>query len=1198
MISSRSANQLCCKTGQLGNHFPNPSYMSVTISSERLRKFVMAISPVGLAVLLMGAIVMAQIGGNGVVQGTITDQSGAVVTRAEVVATNVGTGVKSTTQSTNAGFYVLSALAPGEYTVVATAPGFRTIVQEHVVVKTITVLGLNFTLQLGNAVEVITVTSEPPAIDTTDGTLGATISQSLYAALPLALSSAPRDPDAFIYLLPGVSNGSGFVGNINGGEGFSKEIYIGGVPLVSPELQGDPRNLGTGISVDAIQEFKVETNGSPAQYDGQGVENFVLKSGTNSFHGRLFEYLRNTVLDARGFFATVRPVEHQNEFGASVGGPILKKRLFFFANYDGYRLRNGTQPSFGSLPTAEERVGDFSALPVPIFDPATTACNSQGQCTRQQFPGNVIPSSRISSISNGLQGALPVLPPNSPLQNNFLSSLLSGNNNDALLVKIDASISDKQQLYGVFDRGKNHDISLLDTGGNTLPLPYTASRLSATITHLAQLRDTYLVTPRLLNQISISYNRFKTPFTNVTTKGNWPQKVGLSGLPAGATMFPSISFNGPTSPTGWATGFYTFPFVEVVNNTVIQDNVEWTHGNHSLVLGAQVTWQQENASFGPDLASFEFSNLETAGFDSSGNIDSSTGNSYASFLLGQVDLGDALQDASGETGARYRNYALYAQDNWKVNSRLTVNLGLRYTIPKPYYDVKDHWSFLNPTIANPAAGGRPGILQFAGNGTDSCHCSTPVRTHYKDFGPRIGFAFALNNRTVARGAYGIFYINAGLLGGNAQSRPSNLGFAANPLFTSLDGGQTPAFDWANGFPAYQPPPFFDPTLGTGFTTTTPQGGSIAYADPELGGRAPYYQNWNLTLQRAISNSLTLTAAYAGSKGSFLPTGVGRGIWTNQLDPKYLVLRDLLTADATPGNLALAQAIIPSVTLPFPNFQGSIGQALLPFPQYSVVRDLQPDNGSSSYHSFQASAQQRLSHGLQFLVSLTLSKTIDDAGSNLGGFFGASGRTAYNNRIEKAVSVQDIPKQLVTSFLYELPFGPNKPFLNHGGALGKVVGGWQFSGILSYIQGVPLGTISATGQAPFTGAIYADLTPGFKGPVRINGNYGSGDILGSNPPTFINPAAFQDPASFTLGDSPRTMAYGLRNPPLFNENFSLQKLTRISESKNLEFRAEFFNAFNRVQFGCIGTFLDSSDFGQVGCQANTPRVIQFGLNFNF
>ena len=363
---------------------------------------------------------------------------------------------------------------------------------------------------------------------------------------------------------------------------------------------------------------------------------------------------------------------------------------------------------------------------------------------------------------------------------------------------------------------------------------------------------------------------------------------------------------------------------------------------------------------------------------------------------------------------------MYVQDDIKWTPRLTINLGVRYVIPKPFNEAFDRDSFLNPYLPNSAVDGFPGALEFTGYGPDSCQCRTTVQTHYRDIAPRIGFAYQFNKKTVVRGSFGTFYYNAGALGGNAQSTGINtLGYSATPTFASPDGGVTPAFNWDSGFPAYAHAPFFDSTINTGYNTTAgANGGGIGYGDVKLGGVAPYTQNWNLTIERELSESTVIKVSYAASNSHHLPTGIGRGIWSGESTPNTWRW-GATHATATPTTLAAAQAIMPQIHVPYADFTGSIGQMLRPFPQYNGIGDNFPDIGNGNYNSLQVAAQRHFSKGLQFLISYTLSREMDDAGSNLGGFFGAGGRTAYNNKLEKAVGNQDIPEVLVLSYVYAL-----------------------------------------------------------------------------------------------------------------------------------------------------------------------------------
>ncbi|MBZ5618618.1 MAG: carboxypeptidase-like regulatory domain-containing protein, partial [Acidobacteriia bacterium] len=491
------------------------------------------------AALLGVAAATAQVGGNGTIQGTVTDPSGAVVAGASVTATNVETGVETTRQTTDAGFFVLTPLQPGEYSVTVKAAGFQTLTQQHLVVIALGTIGLNPKLQLGTATQTITVEGAPPMLHTDDATLGASMENNIYAALPLSMNGVPRDPTQFIALVPGVNNASTQAAGpttaaFNGGQTYQNEMYLEGLPLTSAGTQGDTRYLAFAVSVDAVEQFQVETNGAKAQYEGQGVSNFVLKSGTNAFHGAAFEYFRNTDLDARGFFPAARPIEHQNEYGGLIGGPIKKNKLFFFTNYDGYKYHSGLlNPTLQSIPTVAQRTGNFSELPAAqlIYDPASQSCVG-AVCTRTVFPGNIIPTNRISPIAQSLASYLPA-PTNANIVNNYTPSLpvqLSTWNGTA---KVDANLSDRNRLSGFFAAGSyatNFTGSLAQTAAaGVLPEPYTQGRIVEEDVKMAQLHDTFTISPTLVNQFSYSFNRIWIPLQNPTVDGHYPQKAGIKG---------------------------------------------------------------------------------------------------------------------------------------------------------------------------------------------------------------------------------------------------------------------------------------------------------------------------------------------------------------------------------------------------------------------------------------------------------------------------------------------------------------------------------------------------------------------------------------------------------------------------------------------------------------------------------------------
>src|SRR5262245_24772300 len=506
---------------------------------------------------------LAQTGGGGSIQGTITDSGGSVVRGATVIATNVATRVESTRQTNEAGLYVISPLPPGEYTVSVSATGFQTLIQAKVIVDALSTVSVNLTLKVGAVADTVTVADAPPELNTSDARLGTTIRNELYTNLPLAMGTAvlnsgigqgPRNPGAFIFLLPGVSEGNRW-GTINGAQGFSKDVFIEGVPITDPIQQGEGRTISLGVSVEAVEQFQVETSGTGVEFNGQGSENYTIKSGGNQFHGSGFEYFRNTVLDARGFFPPVRPVEHQNEFGATIGGPILQKQLFFFFSYDGWRYRVVSPSQLASLPTLKMRTGDFSELlalpkPIKIYDPLT----------RTPFEKNIIPPDRISKISQVYQSLLPA-PTNSGLQNNYLGSVPVAYNSDSFNAKVDYNLTANQRLSGLYTHGKRsqpgpyREVSTAFPQ-SVLPLPYTDTRLVTEIPTVAQLKHNWTISSNLVNQLSFGFNHFFVPITNATSDGKWSTKSGLKGLPPGdaSDAFLEAAFGGAQCPHRLAGG--------------------------------------------------------------------------------------------------------------------------------------------------------------------------------------------------------------------------------------------------------------------------------------------------------------------------------------------------------------------------------------------------------------------------------------------------------------------------------------------------------------------------------------------------------------------------------------------------------------------------------------------------------------------
>jgi Carboxypeptidase regulatory-like domain/TonB dependent receptor len=1157
-----------------------------------------------LVVVVMPAL--AQVGGTGSIEGTVTDPSGSVVAGAEVTATNVATGVETVRKTTDSGFFVLPLLPPGTYDMTIKASGFQSLTQQHVVVDALATVAVNPKLQIGASTQSITVVAEPTILKTDDVALGSSMQNEVYDALPLAMNGAARDPSAFAGLALGVSNYSTqpagpSTGSFNGGQTYENEVYIEGLPLTSAGTESDTRNLAFGVSVEAVDQFQVETSGAKAMYEGQGVSNYVFKSGTNQFHGGVFEYFRNTDFDARGFFALTTPIEHQNEFGASIGGPIRKNVLFFFGNYDGYRFDSATAPGYQSIPTAAERTGDFSAFPQIIYDPTSAT----GTAVRKPFANNAIPASRISSISQSFQSYLPA-PTNGAIQNNYLATLPNLVNNDSTTDKVDYNIADKHRVFGLFSYGQYRNPivgSLAPITTSTLPVPYTDGRGVIEHATLAQIHDNYTITPSLVNQFSVSLSRLFIPLTSNTASGNYPTKAGLTGLPPGIanTGFPDITFSGNNAPVSW-DGTNSHAFNEAQNTYDVQDNILWTKGKHSLTFGFQ--WQaledNENTPLTGTQAGFTFSNNETANFNSTGSLISTTGLGYAGFLLGAVDSSVVTQNSVAETGGRYKTYATYVQDDFKVSSRLTVNLGLRWDVWSPFTEVNNVMSFFNPTLANPLAGGIPGALQFAGSGADSCHCSTPVKQHNLNFGPRLGLAYRVGEKTVIRASYGIFYAHAGGVGGRTNGRQglSQIGFNNSGSLSSAVTGQ-PAYNWTTGYPGNPlSPPFFNPSYGIGFITaaagasvgsgpTTAQ--TLAYGDPNYGGKPPYYENWSFNIQHSLTQNLVLSAAYSASAGHWLPGAGVAGPFTNQIPEQYLPLGSLLTQTLSPTTLAKAQALFPNIAVPFPNFTGTIGQALKPFPQYNGLSDPWLDIGNSTYNALQISLNHRLSHGVTYMLNYTFSKELDDL---------AGVRDPNKDFLEKGPGAIDHPQVASATFVYQLPFGAGRNWNSSNKVLSSIISNWQFSGIFTFTSGAPLSiTGTCTGGGIIDAVCYPNYAAGFSGSVWQNGSIGSGGAnIGSTP--YLNKAAFVDPALYTAGNIARSAPLGLFVPHNADVDISVRREFHIREFVRLAFQADAFNINNAVHFAAPGTNIDTATFGIFSAMANQPRKLQFSARVSF
>jgi Carboxypeptidase regulatory-like domain/TonB dependent receptor len=1113
-------------------------------------------------ILLCTSVASAQLAGKGEIKGVVTDSTGAVIPGAVVTATSTTQGTKTSRTSSSSGDFDISPLNPDIYIVTVAVKGFQTLSQQDVHVNALEVADLKLVMTVGSESQSINVSAAPPQLETSNATLGATMENDVYSALPIEMG-AYGQPDQrratdFAFLMPGVqsnnTNGNattnaGIV-NGSGSRGAVSAIYIDGIPFVRAGGNGDPRYVWTAISVDAVDQFQVQTSGYSAIYEGQGIQNYNIKQGGNKYHGSVYEFFRNTALDTWGFFGPanldpitkkpVKPIEHSNEFGINLSGPLVpigtwREKLFFFGNYNGFRYSSQT-PTPMTFPTAAEQAGNFNGLVTGgIFDPSTEAqcqafngspCRYRYGFTHGATPGSpqvsncptthtcedVIPASQFSAIALKLQSFLPSGIGTSAT-NNYISPNSTGLINWSTTDRIDYALSSKDTLSVLAAIGRQASAvpqGQTTAGRNIGPEPYNYGQAFTPKTAVGVIEETHIFSPHIVNQIKYGYARYNGPTFNPNiTPAFASSTLGISGLPAGqaAGGFPVVTFAGTAAPTNWGGAQAN---VTIAQNYTLLDNVQWNVGKHSLTMGGQIAWLLYNVT--PLTGGSSFLTLATAVTETAGLQNGTfaatpnTGLSYASFLIGQIDKGSLSQNVVQGFGSRFRAISPYVQDNWKVTEKLTLDLGLRYDFFPALTEAHDNMSFFNPNLANPVTGVN-GALQFTGTGANTCNCRTPVNNYFKNFGPRIGLAYQVDPKTVIRASYGVMYTHGNGVGGGsgtAGGAGNSLGFSASPSFSAnaqLLGGLN--FGGNNSvFPAYTQGSgrASGPAFGTGFTTATGFTGtpsSVSYYDPYLGGRAPQYINWSFGFQHQWTDAITTSMSYVGSQGHFLiaDSSNARGFFSNQLDPQYLSLNTNLTLSGTALKTFCAAntGVCPSTTNLFASSQ-NLGTLLKPFP-FSGESDFFANTSNSNYNALQVTANMRATRGLTLMGNYTWSRTIDDGGTFRSGYaipaaFSGTGKAWKQDAIERSVSTSNQPQHAVITGVWDLPIG--RTILATDRWERAVFGGFKFSEIFQVSSGSPLPiTASTCGNNPAQATCMPTYNPNFSGPARIHGKWGQG-----------------------------------------------------------------------------------------------------------
>ena len=1104
---------------------------------------------------LVGAAVtgLAQVD-TGTVVGTIKDASGAVVPNATATATNVDTGIKTAVKSASDGNYVITPVKIGRYSISAEAAGFRTEVRQNIVLDVQQTIRLDFSLRVGSVTETTSVTGDAPLLDTQDASLGDVVASQQIEQLPLngrrytdlatltagvtKITEGPVDGSSS----PTNGNAGGNF-SVNGTRGDQNNFILDGIDNNS----NDNGDLAILSSVDAVAEFKIQTSNYSAEFgrSGGGVVNATTKSGTNRFHGSAWEFLRNEALDAAQYgFGTAQPKapHKQNQFGVTVGGPIVKDKLFFFGDYEGTRIHSA-QTDITTVPTQKETTGDFSDLLNPvvqtgldglgrpiyqgeIYNPATTRTAPNGSTVRDGFGFDVTTGQPIQGQANIIPGGMSQLGLNyaalypvvtTPGGGNYSVNALGTNRVDQMDVRVDENVSSKMQLFERFSLSQSQRFqapvfSGIADGGN-----YNTGNRPLT-TRGFVLGSTNVISPTLVNSLRVGFNRSHY-IANIPTYGQ--------NQPPAALQFPGVpnnpSVNGLThfgfsGYQGLGEPLFT-PTKSTSQVIQVSDTISYVRGRHLLKAGPQIRFDQFNLlQIAQPRGNVQFTGQFTA--VDPGNQQGS-GNAIADMLLG-FPISARISTVTAFHN-RQHSYGAFVTDTYKAAQNLTLDLGLRYDYATPFYEADNRESNFDYTTGKIIPAGTPG---YPKNLAD---------VDKADFAPRIGLSYNPfpSRPLVVRAGYGRFFIFNEIRTGDPLQLDYNLPFFFEPSFQS--DGLTPAMT-PGGTPV---------TLVTGFPPLDPTRALSGVTSQDWRQHTGVYDEWNLDIEYQLPGNILITPAYVGTKGTHLQSLVDR----NQI----------------------------------PTPQPTFNQALRPYPQFGPFTSIE-NRGNSTYHAFQLKAEKRTGHGLYFLSAFTFSKSINDQPEICCN--APWPQNSYNLAAEKGLSDFDNRKRWVTSVDYALPVGKGQKFLDHGGPMDLAFGGWHLGGIITFRSGFPFSPQIGTGDPTNTGS---------QGLLRAD-RIGSGHVAHPSPSLWFNINDFPVPVGH-FGDAGKNI---LEGPGEKGVDLSARKIFSIHERIRLEFRAEFFNAFNHAVFSQPDPFVtDGPGTAAVITSTVIPqRQIQFALKLEF
>jgi trimeric autotransporter adhesin len=1133
---------------------------------------------------------------HGGLRGAVSDPQGATVAGAKVTLLDEATGTARSTLSSSDGEYALTQVVPSTYTVVAENPGFKKFERKGIVVATQQFVTLDLKLEVGQVTESVLVSAEAPMLETSNASQGQVVDHQQLSDLP----NLGRNPFMMSKLAQNVVQVGNPGYNRMQDQSGSSQIAIAGGPVRGNNylLDGipitDASNRAIIIpSLEAVEEVKVQANTYDAEMarTGGGMFNTYLRSGGNSYHGSLLGYMRETSWLANTFFNNKAglPITNQpfRNYGGSFGGPITipkvyngKNRTFFWLTFEGYRDTQAASSEFAT-PSMLERTGDFSqsftraGTPHLIYDPRTTRSDGAGGYLRDPFPGNIIPADRIDPVGRNI-AATYVAPTSSAAYfgaNNLSAAANLPSKADQWDGKVDQQITSWWRASLSYLRYYS-----LEPGETWFPTVSSPAqwRLERKVD---STQVNTLLTPNATTVVSVRYgfNRFPN-YGFQASQGFNPATLGFPN--SFVKDIPSLTFPNVTMETMYSLGTNNnFYYVHHSNN--LSGQLSKYKGRHSMKFGADYRRiHADGLDYQNSSGAFTFNDVFTRATPT--KTTAGTGSDLASMLLGYPNSGSGYIPTNLYDYADY--YGIYAQDDFRVSSKLTLNLGVRWELEKGIQENNNGLiTGFDRTATNPlsAISGVPvvGVVQFAGVDGAKTSVGNP---NMSKFGPRVGLAYQFDEKTTIRAGYGLFWAPQFALG--SPYNPEGY-TASTPYVGSFDGGATPAGTLSNPFPAGLIQP-----AGNSRGGLTGVGNSISIFDPN--SRSPRVNQFSLDVQRQLPANIVLSAGYVGSRTSHLVLGTATRNM-NQLYPQLLSMgSSLLDKVANPFYGKGGAGVIGSATV-------SRAQLLLPFPQFGTLGVLFSDANSASYDSMILKAQKRFSQGLTFLAAYTWSRNMDmssgGAGNNLNsGNVGP--QDAYNMPAEWSLSNVHSPHRLSLASTYELPFGKGKAYLASSKAWDYIAGGWSINAIAVMQTGYPIqisqlnnnSVIGAASQRPNA----TGLSPATEGSLgdKINRQNSTGSV------GYLDPLAFSQAPQFTFGNTSRTL--GLRGPGQVNWDLSVFKTVTVYERFKAQFRAEALNAMNTPLFRAPTAIYGNSQFGRITSQANFPRMIQLGLRLYF